>query len=114
MSAKSVKAGLIHGMMKRGGGTLIKIGRNDPCYCGSGKKYKKCCMEKDEQLQNQVEQKLEAKPKQLLNYEAVNQLSTDEIMMQLRELGIPFSTEQFLSDIETYYSAEELSEYWFN
>jgi hypothetical protein len=22
-----------------------KIGRNDPCPCGSGKKYKKCCME---------------------------------------------------------------------
>gem|GEM_PF-5426788 len=21
-----------------------KIGRNDPCLCGSGKKYKKCCM----------------------------------------------------------------------
>ena len=21
----------------------IKIGRNDPCFCGSGKKYKKCC-----------------------------------------------------------------------
>ena len=20
-----------------------KIGRNDPCKCGSGKKYKKCC-----------------------------------------------------------------------
>ncbi|MDC0274063.1 SEC-C metal-binding domain-containing protein [Planctomycetaceae bacterium] len=20
-----------------------KIGRNDPCRCGSGKKYKKCC-----------------------------------------------------------------------
>ena len=20
-----------------------KIGRNDPCTCGSGKKYKKCC-----------------------------------------------------------------------
>ena len=20
-----------------------KIGRNDPCNCGSGKKYKKCC-----------------------------------------------------------------------
>jgi hypothetical protein len=24
-----------------------KVGRNDPCPCGSGKKYKKCCMEKD-------------------------------------------------------------------
>lgn len=23
----------------------IKIGRNDPCPCGSGKKYKKCCLE---------------------------------------------------------------------
>ena len=24
-----------------------KIGRNDPCPCGSGKKYKRCCLEKD-------------------------------------------------------------------
>jgi len=24
-----------------------KIGRNDPCPCGSGKKYKKCCMDKE-------------------------------------------------------------------
>lgn len=23
--------------------TSAKIGRNDPCPCGSGKKYKKCC-----------------------------------------------------------------------
>lgn len=25
----------------------MKIGRNDPCPCGSGKKYKKCCLGKD-------------------------------------------------------------------
>jgi uncharacterized protein YecA (UPF0149 family) len=25
----------------------VKIGRNDPCHCGSTKKYKKCCEEKD-------------------------------------------------------------------
>ena len=24
-----------------------KVGRNDPCSCGSGKKYKKCCLEKE-------------------------------------------------------------------
>lgn len=24
---------------------MQNIGRNDPCYCGSGKKYKKCCIE---------------------------------------------------------------------
>jgi len=23
-----------------------KVGRNDPCPCGSGKKYKKCCADK--------------------------------------------------------------------
>ncbi len=23
-------------------------GRNDPCPCGSGRKYKHCCLEKDE------------------------------------------------------------------
>jgi len=22
----------------------IKVGRNEPCFCGSGKKYKKCCI----------------------------------------------------------------------
>ena len=22
---------------------MEKPGRNDPCWCGSGKKYKKCC-----------------------------------------------------------------------
>jgi preprotein translocase subunit SecA len=26
---------------------LTKIGRNAPCPCGSGKKYKKCCMNKE-------------------------------------------------------------------
>lgn len=30
------------------GGKSQKIGRNDPCPCGSGKKYKKCCLGKDE------------------------------------------------------------------
>jgi preprotein translocase subunit SecA len=24
-----------------------RVGRNDPCPCGSGKKYKKCCMDKE-------------------------------------------------------------------
>ncbi len=23
-----------------------EVGRNDPCPCGSGKKYKQCCMKK--------------------------------------------------------------------
>jgi len=28
----------------KAGNIRKKLGRNDPCYCGSGKKYKKCCL----------------------------------------------------------------------
>ncbi|MBN2595205.1 MAG: SEC-C domain-containing protein [Marinifilaceae bacterium] len=24
----------------------VKVNRNDPCPCGSGKKYKQCCLKK--------------------------------------------------------------------
>ncbi|MFH1415207.1 MAG: SEC-C metal-binding domain-containing protein [Elusimicrobiota bacterium] len=27
---------------------MHKISRNDPCPCGSGKKYKKCCLKSTE------------------------------------------------------------------
>lgn len=27
---------------------MVKSGRNQPCPCGSGKKYKRCCLPKDE------------------------------------------------------------------
>ena len=26
---------------------MAKTGRNDSCHCGSGKKYKRCCLDKD-------------------------------------------------------------------
>ena len=30
---------------------MPKTGRNDPCTCGSGKKYKHCCLDKDRAAQ---------------------------------------------------------------
>ena len=38
-SAKSIKRQPVR--------KTVKIGPNDPCPCGSGKKYKKCCRDKD-------------------------------------------------------------------
>jgi hypothetical protein len=32
-------------------------GRNDPCHCGSGKKYKKCCLAKDDAKSHTVLEK---------------------------------------------------------
>ena len=29
-----------------------KIGRNQKCFCGSGKKYKKCCINKRQEIKN--------------------------------------------------------------
>ena len=31
-----------------------KTGRNDPCPCGSGKKYKQCCLRKEEQAEHEA------------------------------------------------------------
>ncbi len=51
--ANPISAGLEGGprkviVKKRAAGTVVKdgasVGRNDPCPCGSGKKYKNCCM----------------------------------------------------------------------
>lgn len=31
-----------------------KIGRNEPCPCGSGKKYKNCCLSKGSQPKHKI------------------------------------------------------------
>lgn len=38
--------------------SIKKVGRNDPCPCGSGKKYKKCCLNKKDQGVNRDRKKL--------------------------------------------------------
>ncbi len=82
-----------------------KIGRNDPCPCGSGKKYKKCCLDKNE---------LFARRTKHWSKEEVEAMSTDEIISRLGFLNIPFDQQQFLRDIHTFQSAEDLSEVWFD
>lgn len=40
-----------------------KIGRNDPCPCGSGKKYKACCIDKPIKKPLPFKAKLLSQPK---------------------------------------------------
>jgi len=40
---------------------MAKPGRNDPCPCGSGNKYKKCCLAKEEALVREQLAKAEAR-----------------------------------------------------
>lgn len=39
---------------------MAKAGRNDPCPCGSGKKYKQCCLPKEEATALEVHTKAQA------------------------------------------------------
>ena len=46
--------------------SVLKVGRNDPCPCGSGKKYKDCCISKGDVFLKKMGAKLakaEAKAK---------------------------------------------------
>ena len=40
---------------------MAKPGRNDPCPCGSGNKYKKCCLPKEEGVEREQLAKVEAR-----------------------------------------------------
>ena len=33
---------------------MTKVGRNEPCPCGSGKKYKRCCLDKDQAFEREA------------------------------------------------------------
>ena len=35
---------------------MINLGRNDPCHCGSGKKYKKCHLDADQRSRAGIRQ----------------------------------------------------------
>lgn len=90
---------------------MIKVGRNDPCPCGSGKKYKKCCIDKPipELEHKSFKRYLDS----FWSYEEVNEMSIDEIIDKLQSIGIAFEKEAFLRDVEKFYSAQQLSENWF-
>lgn len=83
----------------------LKVGRNDPCHCGSGQKYKKCCLDHDqestrkssnpattkremERMMGQIEKIMESKDMSMedLNRYFVGR-TMDDINDEFRELG---------------------------
>ncbi|MFK4998932.1 SEC-C metal-binding domain-containing protein [Bacillus sp. N9] len=85
------------------GAAKLKIGRNDPCPCGSGKKYKKCCIEKLESSRNS---------NHIWTLKQVEQMETDHIFKKLNNFGVPVSEETFISEIKDFSSAEEMMQEW--
>ena len=65
---------------------VARIGRNDPCHCGSGKKYKNCCSEKDRQRLQQSSgvsgltlQEMNERPEQHLTLERLDKTAAMEL-----------------------------------
>ena len=84
---------LAHGATMRR--AVAKTGRNDPCPCGSGKKYKHCCLDKDqERLHHSSEvagvtaEELLAAPEPHLTAQLLDRLHPPQ-MLKLDPLQIP-------------------------
>lgn len=80
---------------------MEKVGRNDPCPCGSGKKYKACCLSK--KGGSGIKRKIEAKwlnPKQ----QAQPQGEPEELNLMDRAYGHATQSSQgaFQSIIPTH------------
>lgn len=59
---------------------MNKIGRNEPCYCGSGKKYKQCHMKEDKQKEKEardVKEAVKFMHRDLLKYARDDRFSED-------------------------------------
>lgn len=83
-----------------------RIGRNSPCPCGSGKKFKKCCIDKVTPSMSETSRNYHWTP------EEVEELATKEIISKLRGFGVNFDEEDFLKDVKIFYSACELADHW--
>ncbi|MDC3414526.1 SEC-C metal-binding domain-containing protein [Terrihalobacillus insolitus] len=62
----------------------MSVGRNDPCPCGSGKKYKKCCMSNVVSLENVIGNELDQLQQQLFfSSEARSEIGIDNKIEEL-------------------------------
>lgn len=85
----------------------MKVGRNDPCPCGSGKKYKKCCLNKPKSdSENTVQLKTSELRSQL------EQLTTSQILKNIQAAGVDINAKKFVEELNTLSSAKELLSRW--
>ncbi len=80
----------------------MKPGRNDPCPCGSGKKYKQCCLKReqvqpeDDFLWRRIRRAIEESPAQLLEF--ANNHFGSEALLEAWAAFMPWEDEPFAPD----------------
>jgi len=108
---------------------MSKIGRNDPCPCGSGKKYKKCCVDKfEKQMEDPARRTGElfadgpAPKNRFVEQDgifkgrwtpmAVEKMANSEIIGQFNELGFGFDAAKFVADAARFADVRSLIDKW--
>lgn len=61
-------------------------GRNDKCHCGSGKKYKKCCLDKDEQAAREHLIATESTPEIRHTPEGITEIVDEDNLIDLPDI----------------------------
>ena len=84
--------------------TREKAGRNDPCPCGSGFKYKKCCLSQDQTgiplFPSVKKREEENDDERSYNKEAVVMTMTNEPLMPIRLYYTVFNQEGLLQKLQ--------------
>ncbi|MDI6872364.1 MAG: SEC-C metal-binding domain-containing protein [Bacillota bacterium] len=86
-----------------------KTGRNEPCPCGSGKKYKRCCLGKEAAVAARALLNQRSRPWDL---DEVRAMTTPAILAKLASLGLAVSEEDVRQGARVHSGAVALSEAW--
>ena len=80
---------------------VTKPGLNDPCTCGSGKKYKKCCLEKDQQAEHAAFAETAART---AAYEAKSKIKRERLKTDVLAHGLKSEEFRKWHSLETDYN----------
>lgn len=102
---------------KKNKGVKIKLilNRNDKCYCGSGKKYKNCCMEKDIERERYTRRLTESQKQYAEIYTKICNYSREdkfkESMESAEEIFYMLNTENVRSRFDKFFNTYFINDY---
>lgn len=80
---------------------MNKVGRNDPCPCGSGKKFKKCCLDKPYQPSAELLADFELGQQRIREYEEEQKKREQDLSKPVEPLPVTNSGLPLFTDFET-------------
>ncbi len=91
----------------------INIGRNDPCICGSGRKYKKCCLRLMEKQERKWKRSKGNERNFIWTIGEIAEMTTEEIIDKLFYFGVYFNKDAFKNRLMEDDSVANIVNQWF-